>query len=77
LKVFPNPSIGTLNIDYSNYKQVQSIELWDVHGKKIYEDNISANPSGVYNLEISHLSKGSYFIRISTNLGIVTKTIVK
>ncbi len=77
LKVFPNPSIGTLNIDYSKYKEAKSIELWDVHGKKVHEEKISANPSGFYNLEMSHLSKGSYFIRISTNLGIVTKTIVK
>jgi len=77
LKVFPNPSISTLNIDYSKYKEAKSIELWDAMGKILYQTDITSNSSGVHSLDVSNLASGAYHIRLKTNLGIVTKTIVK
>lgn len=61
LIVYPNPFSEVLNLKWQNNEQVKSIQIWDVSGKKIYENDevygsqLSiqlSGKSGIYFLEV-------------------------
>mgnify|MGYP000454035027 FL=1 len=63
ITVYPNPSSGIVNIDFSQIKGVKNIRLTDLSGKLVYEennivkDNFRMNfsktlASGIYNLKV-------------------------
>jgi large repetitive protein len=61
VSVFPNPSNGVFNI--SSTSDIQSIEVTDLNGVKVFSTGIS-NTGTTINLE--QLSKGTYFINVIT-----------
>jgi C1A family cysteine protease len=69
IKLFPNPSNGTFNIE--GLEKPNTIEIYDVVGKMIYK-TISDNSTTTVNL--SSTAKGMYFYKI-TNLS--TNTIIQ
>ena len=89
--VYPNPTSGQLRIEIAGQARndVQSIEVFDIYGRKVGEKFPSVIPNAVRNPEqygqqadgvvinISHLQPGIYFIKISTENGSVTKKIIK
>lgn len=81
LSIFPNPFIGSFEINfYSSLKQKIIIRLSDVIGKKIYEHGFSCEKNTSYKFrvdELEHLSKGIYFLNIRTPDNLFTKKIVK
>ena len=75
-EVYPNPTNGEITIQSSKDK-VQSVEVFDVFGRK---QNVEYNSYGLTLLRsygLSNLSAGTYFIKISTETGIVIKKIIK
>jgi len=92
IKVYPNPTTGELRV--TSYElQVTSIEVFDIFGRKVFEqksrkaeeqkDNSplfmevwQPQADGVV-LNISHLSNGIYFLKITTAQGTVTKKVIK
>ena len=70
--VFPNPTTDFLNINIPNLYDVESIILYDVSGKEIF--NI---PNRVRSLDISDLSSGTYLLKVKTLQGEVAKKILK
>ena len=69
--IFPNPTTGELTI--MNYElQIENIEIFDVFGKK---KNAECRMQNV--IDISFLQAGIYFIKITTEKGIIAKKIVK
>ena len=71
IKIYPNPSNSNLIIDVSNDIQIENIELFDIGGKSVKIFNKIDT-----RLNISGLSSGTYFLRISTREGILTKKVV-
>jgi len=73
IEIYPNPTQGELIVK-SDELRVMSVEIFDVFGR-----NVSCLKSHVSCLEmdISHLSNGVYFVKITTPNGTVTKKIVK
>ncbi len=69
---YPNPATNILMIDNKNNLVINSIIISDTNGRNVLE---SKNASSA--LDISDLSKGIYFVKISSELGSVTKKIVK
>ena len=66
--VYPNPASNHINI--KSKLDIINSKLFDVKGKLILKSNQK-------NIDISHLSKGLYFLKLSTNKSeIVTKKIV-
>lgn len=70
--LFPNPTTGKFVIEtgLNNYKN--SIEVFDLFGKKIYESilnniqtdlDISSQPNGLYLVQVTDLSSGSRIIK--------------
>jgi hypothetical protein len=61
--IYPNPTNGVLNINIANVTgTLNKIELMDVSGKLVTEIPFTSQKLVSYNT--SHLSKGTYFVRI-------------
>jgi len=72
LMMYPNPSIG--EISFKSDQILQKIEIVDVSGRQVF----IANPLGNnFDLNISTLPSGLYFVKASSENGSVTKKLVK
>ena len=73
ITIYPNPTTGELRIENGELK-IENVEIFDVLGKK--QNSRKAEQQNIV-IDISDLSNGVYFLKISTEQGIVTKKIVK
>jgi len=80
LVIFPNPASDFLNLSFSSELTNQSIccRIVDVTSREIYSSLIEYN-GDVYSMQIpvAHLSKGIYFLHLTTTTGKVTSKIIK
>ncbi len=73
LQLFPNPTNGNVNI--SSATTIQSIEIYNVLGAKVYAQKINSKRS---NVDISTLNSGVYLFRIkNTDGSSVVKKVIK
>lgn len=71
--VYPNPFQSTLRLDYQKKETIISIEIFNELGQSVFMSNGFEEE-----LNISHLSKGIYFLKATDELGnIFTKKIIK
>ncbi len=68
--IYPNPGNGLLNIECTDYGSHQ-LKLIDLSGKVLLEKKLNNNTH--WEINLSHLPQGCYFIRINNQ----TKTFVK
>ena len=71
--LFPNPAKEVINVQCTMYN-VQLLEVYDVYGKLINTVNVVDNPTRI---NVSGLADGMYFVRVTTEKGVVTKSFVK
>ena len=80
ISIYPNPTTGELRIKnyelgIKNYELgIDNVEVFDIYGIKqlsIFNFQFSTQ------IDISHLPAGIYFVRITTEKGVITKKIVK
>jgi len=72
-KIYPNPTSEKLFFISSENNQIKSVSIFSVLGKKVKE--IVA--SSITSIDVSNLSKGIYFIKISSSEGNVVKKFMK
>ena len=70
ISLFPNPTSSQLSINTSNDIEVINVKFYNVLGQQI---NIATKST----IEMSYLPSGLYYLQISTDLGTVTKTIIR
>ena len=70
--VFPNPTTGMVQISSSKF-QVSSVDVYDVYGKLLKAEVLMDNNT----VDMRGCAAGVYFLRVSTENGVVTKRIVK
>ena len=75
ISLYPNPVNSTLTIKTTQNNIIDNITLFDISGRVILVKKGTNSVSEKINL--SSLSNGSYFIKISTDSGEVTKKIIK
>lgn len=73
LKIYPNPSNHVVNINWE-YDQAVNLRVYDIHGKLVKQ--IKNQMLKAYQMDISDLDTGQYFIEFQTPLGIETKKIM-
>jgi len=66
-KIYPNPTTGELRVQEFTSSKVQSIEIFDIHGKKVPKPEIRNSKSETI-INISYLPSGIYFIRINNEV---------
>jgi hypothetical protein len=72
--LYPNPAKEYVDIRVDGDVNVKSMEVYDVYGKLINTVMVTENPTRI---NVSSLANGMYFVRVSTEAGMVTKTFVK
>jgi len=73
--VYPNPTSGEFKVQSSRFK-VQSVDIYDVYGRKALVSPVSfMSPETTVN--ISNFSAGIYFVKITTENGVVEKKVIK
>ncbi len=70
ISLFPNPTNSQVQINTSNGIDIIRVELYNVLGQQI---DIATKST----IEMSYLPSGLYYLQISTDLGTVTKTIIR
>lgn len=61
ISIYPNPANDILHIKTSNSTQIQEIQMYNLLGRKLMEENHSQKE---ITLDITNLEKGSYMIQI-------------
>jgi len=74
LKIFPNPTTGELKIDNEEMR-IDNVEVYDMMGRLLQSKIVNLQSEIV--IDISHLSIGVYFLRISTEAGEVVRKVLK
>jgi photosystem II stability/assembly factor-like uncharacterized protein len=74
ISIFPNPSKGKFTVSRSKFDKIK-IEVYDLTGKLIFKkQNIIEKD---YILDLQNISKGVYFVTISSKKSSVTKKLIK
>ena len=73
ISLYPNPANDVVNVQCT-MNNVQLVEVVDVYGKVINTVNVNDNPTRI---NVSGLANGMYFVRVTTDEGIVTKNFIK
>lgn len=78
LTIFPNPSVGQVNIEGTLLNPSETtISLHDVTGKLVYQEDLGNMPEGYFykTLDLSSLVSGIYLININTGSSVTTKRV--
>ena len=71
--IYPNPTTGEFKIESGEFI-VENIEIFDVFGKRVEVSRASTPESSI---DISHLSAGLYFVKVTTKVGVEVKKVLK
>jgi hypothetical protein len=74
INVYPNPTTGELRIE-SGGLRMNYVEIFDISGRTLLTQKPPISPKTVIN--ISHLTAGLYFLKISSEAGEVIKKVLK
>ena len=74
--LYPNPAQEVVNVQCTMYniQMAGELQLFDVYGKLL---QIVPVTSEITQINVSSLANGMYFVRVTTEAGMVTKTFVK
>ena len=73
--LFPNPAKEVVNVQCT-MNNVQSVEVFDVYGKLVNTVGVCDTPVQT-RISVSGFADGMYFVRVTTDRGVVTKSFVK
>jgi len=75
ISLYPNPANDVVNVQCTmNNVQVEAVEVFDVYSKLL--QTVSMTPETTH-INVSGLAAGIYFVRVTTDEGVVTKSFVK
>ena len=72
LNIYPNPTSNLLHIE-TKQTAITAVEIFDLQGKQVMQ----LNSTDLKNVDVSQLTNGMYFIKVSTSEGVLTKKFVK
>ncbi len=73
INTYPNPSSGLITLEIGNYENQQlSFEVFDIQGKKLFEEKITANKTEI---NIQDCTSGMYLMNIKNENNQIIQTI--
>jgi len=73
IKIYPNPAFDRVYIDYSEYQGLEII-VYNLFGDCVFQDVLT---KGVNEIDISTLTSGVYFIRVTGPDGAIQRKLIK
>lgn len=74
--LYPNPNKGSFTIEFKELANSFSVEVYDVTGKTIYENNYEQSSNLIQVINLDNPTRGVYFVNIKSDKGMVTKKLV-
>ncbi|WP_299118769.1 T9SS type A sorting domain-containing protein [uncultured Winogradskyella sp.] len=71
-KVYPNPTTSNITIKSSDLSQIDSVELYNILGKRVFAASSLINDS----INVSEIASGVYLLKVNSGNNSVTKRIV-
>ena len=71
--VYPNPTSGVVQIENGEWR-MENVEVYDAYGKLLFTVEVNGNAAA---LDLTGYAKGTYFVKVTTEKGVVTKRVVK
>ena len=72
LSIYPNPTSNLLYIE-ANQTDISAIEIFNLQGKRVMQVSVA----NLTEVDVSQLTNGMYFLKVSTSDGELTKKFVK
>ena len=73
IKVYPNPTNGLLNIDLNTLTEDVRIDVFNIVGQQVMS---TQNARNLTTLDLSNVSNGVYFVRISNDEAVISKKVI-
>ena len=74
--IYPNPNKGSFTIEFKELVNSFSVEIFDITGKTIYENNYDQSSNLLQLINLENVTSGVYFINVKSDKGLVTKKLV-
>ena len=71
VKVYPNPTNGTLNVE--SVSNINELRIYNVYGALVAVTNVNAKQQSV---DVSNYTPGTYLVQLHTDTGVITKRVV-
>ncbi|MCB8964283.1 MAG: T9SS type A sorting domain-containing protein [Bacteroidales bacterium] len=65
IKLYPNPSNGMVSVSFAKHYGAVSLMVMDMMGKIVYNEQLAGE--GIVDLNLSHLPKGVYLVKMGVN----------
>lgn len=73
--IYPNPAHDKVSVSLKNFTgKVNALELFNLQGQKV--STTESTNTSLVELSVNHLAQGIYYLRITTDQGIVSKKLV-
>ena len=76
IAIYPNPSKGIFNVSMGTIIP-KTVDVYDLTGKIVYSKSEFQNNPSQFLLDLSSISSGIYFVKISSDNQSITKRIIK
>ncbi len=77
LTVYPNPTNNIVSISNPGSLKMKSVNIYDINGRLILANDMTSNPYGATNIDLSSFDSGMYLFVIKTENGEYHKQIIK
>ncbi|MDP2723596.1 MAG: carboxypeptidase regulatory-like domain-containing protein [Bacteroidales bacterium] len=71
VKVYPNPTNGTLNVE--SVSNIKELRIYNVYGALVAATNVNAKQQS---MDVSNYTPGTYLVQLHTDTGVITKRVV-
>lgn len=76
VSIYPNPALNYVNIELEETAGKVSLDIFDINGRKVMQENIGVISNTTHNLDISRLNAGVYFVKIEADDKIKTEKLI-
>ena len=76
LKVFPNPNNGEFTLKLAAVSQEVNVEVYDIRGRRIYEQAFDGNGGVNENINLNHVQSGMYILNVTDGFKQATRKII-
>lgn len=76
ISLAPNPNKGTFTIQFKDLSSGYSVEVFDVSGRILYQNNFNASSDLLQTVKLEDSAKGVYFVNLKSNGTLLTKKII-
>jgi len=80
ISIFPNPSNGVVKIEFISHTvstiSNTVVNVFSITGQMVHQTALDFNTTNLQSLDLSHLPKGQYILKLSNNEHVYTAKIV-